>query len=558
MKMSYKYRAFISYSHKDKAFAVWLQKGIENYTIPISLRNKYPHLPKDLKRSVFRDDEELSSASALSAVLEEALDTSACLIVICSVDAVASKWVEKEIVYFKGSDDERPIYTVIAKGEAKDVMPKVLGDEVLAVDAQQGKKMALMKVIASLLDVPFADVWEREKREVKKKALIRLGIGLAFLLVLLYSLVQYNAISSNAELDSLHLNMSSIEYKLKRTKLSSDEVYDLQKRLQALKEMKKRKEDTLKWFGMVQTSLAKKAKKVYDAKGVDEALAILESEKSQSEDAEYAKKNILHAKLYIEKNDYEKADAFYEKSITIDESYKNMYEYVLFLMQQNQTDKARVLLERLNAYDLNQEQKANVLNRLGIDYRKLKRLDEAEECYEDALKLRKALAKENPDKYRLDLAWTYNNLGVLYKKTHELNASQKVHYKAFELRKELAKKDPKKYTFYVTCSMHNLGELYREMHDTQKAESFFKEAITVRRKLIASNPKKYMPSLANSLHELATLYVKTKRFEEAKVLYKEALIFRETLAKQNPQAYSDDLKKTREALQKLQHAEVSE
>jgi len=143
MNTSYKYRAFISYSHKDKAFAVWLQKGIENYTIPTSLRDKYPHLPKDLKRSVFRDDEELSSASDLSAVLEQALEASACLIVVCSADAVASKWVEKEIAYFKSSDDERSIYTVIKKGEAKDVMPKVLGDEVLAVDAQQGKNMGL-------------------------------------------------------------------------------------------------------------------------------------------------------------------------------------------------------------------------------------------------------------------------------------------------------------------------------------------------------------------------------------------------------------------------------
>jgi len=555
MNISYKYRAFLSYSHKDKAFAVWLQKKIESYVIPQALRRKYPHLPANLKRSVFRDDEELTSASVLSSVLEQALDASERLIVVCSSDAVVSKWVEKEMVYFKKSHVERFIYTVIVNGDVKDVMPNVLGNEVLAVDAQQGKKMALVKIIASLLDVPFSDIWAREKREAKKRTFLRLGIGLVFVLVLLYSLLQYNAITSNAQLEELHVKMSSLEYKLKRSTLNADEIYALQNKLQALKEIKKRKEDTLKWFGMLQTSLAKKAKKVYDDKGVDEALAILESESSQLEDTDFAKKNILRAKLYIEKNDYEQANMFYDKAVTVDGSYENVYEYVLFLMKEHETQKAQALLEKLNSYDLNREQKANVLNRLGINYRKLKRLDEAEACYMDALKLRTKLAKENPKKYRLDLAWTYNNLGVLYKKTNELNASERVHHKAFELRKELAKQDPTKYTFFVTCSMHNLGELYRGMKDVKSAESFFKDAIKIRRELIVSNPKKYMPTLANSLHELATLYVSSNRQKEAKTLYEEALILRTTLATQNPQAYSEDLEKTRKAVDKIVNSE---
>ena len=59
------YKAFISYSHKDKKFAKWLHKKIENYKIPQSLREKYPHLPKNLNRTIFIDDEELPTASTL-------------------------------------------------------------------------------------------------------------------------------------------------------------------------------------------------------------------------------------------------------------------------------------------------------------------------------------------------------------------------------------------------------------------------------------------------------------------------------------------------------------
>jgi hypothetical protein len=197
MHKSYKYKVFISYSHQDKAFAIWLQKGIENYTIPHALREKYPTLPKDLKRSVFRDDEELSSASVLSTALENALDTSERLIVVCSAHVVASEWVEKEIVYFKENHDEEHIYSVIKSGEARDVLPKVLGAEPLAVDVQQGKKKALVKLIATVLDVPFSDLWEREKREAKKRALLRVGLGLLFVSVVTFILLQYMAMSSN-------------------------------------------------------------------------------------------------------------------------------------------------------------------------------------------------------------------------------------------------------------------------------------------------------------------------------------------------------------------------
>ena len=117
MQETYKYKAFISYSHKDKAFAKWLHKRIENYKIPNSLREKYPHLPKDLKRTVFRDEEELPTASVLSDNLLHALDNSEKLIVVCSPWAVDSLWVDSEILYFKQQHGENSVLAVITGGE---------------------------------------------------------------------------------------------------------------------------------------------------------------------------------------------------------------------------------------------------------------------------------------------------------------------------------------------------------------------------------------------------------------------------------------------------------
>lgn len=551
MYIEHKYKVFISYSHQDKPFARWLQKGIENHVISRKLRDKYPQLPLDLKRSVFRDDDELASASILTDSLKDALENSECLVVVCSKHAVNSKWVNEEIAYFKNINGVDKIFTIIASGDAHDVLPPILGSEPLAVDAQKGKKVALMKIIASVLNIDFSDLWEREKRETKKRFFFK-GIWVVlFLAIASYSFMQYMAISSNSQLNDIHTTMSSIEYKLKNKKLSTDEVYALQKSLQRLHEIKKTKEDTLKWFGMLQTTLAKKAKLVYDKNGVHDALAILESEKSRSEDVAYAKKNILRAKLYIEIHDYTKANYFYEKAIAVDDSYTNVYEYVLFLMKENQTEQAQQLLEKLYQYDLKLEEKANVFNRIGINYRKLKHLDKAEKSYLKALDLRKKLTENNPSKYAVDLAWTYNNLGVLYKKTKELNASEVVHLKAYTLRKNLAVKNPKKYTFYVTCSMHNLGELYSSMDKDNKAERLFMQAIKIRRTLVFQNPKQYMPALASSLHELAALYRDTSRYEASLKLYTEALAFRRTLAKNNPQAYGANLLDTLKGLETL-------
>ena len=81
--MDYKYDAFISYRHaeKDTLIASEIQKGIERFNIPASLRKK---TGKDRFNRVFRDVEELPITSNLTEELEEALKSSQYLIVICS------------------------------------------------------------------------------------------------------------------------------------------------------------------------------------------------------------------------------------------------------------------------------------------------------------------------------------------------------------------------------------------------------------------------------------------------------------------------------------------
>src|SRR4051812_28366232 len=100
---AYAYRAFISYSHRDKQLARRLHRELESYRIPAKLVGKVTGVgvvPRRL-RPIFRDREELPASGDLSAELSEALRQSRFLVVICSPASAKSRWVNEEILQFK-------------------------------------------------------------------------------------------------------------------------------------------------------------------------------------------------------------------------------------------------------------------------------------------------------------------------------------------------------------------------------------------------------------------------------------------------------------------------
>ena len=102
---AFKYRAFISYSHRDERSAAWLHKSIEGYRVPKPLIGKAGRdgaIPSKIF-PVFRDRDELASSPDLTSSLRLALEQSAHLIVLCSPAAANSRWVNQEILEFKRS-----------------------------------------------------------------------------------------------------------------------------------------------------------------------------------------------------------------------------------------------------------------------------------------------------------------------------------------------------------------------------------------------------------------------------------------------------------------------
>jgi hypothetical protein len=82
----FRYSAFISYSHADEKHAAWLHRALESYRVPrrlVGATTDAGTVPERLPK-VFRDRDELPSATNLGDKLTAALTGSAAQIVICS------------------------------------------------------------------------------------------------------------------------------------------------------------------------------------------------------------------------------------------------------------------------------------------------------------------------------------------------------------------------------------------------------------------------------------------------------------------------------------------
>lgn len=213
MSGSDRYKAFISYAHRDAAWAARLQRKLENFRFPEHADQKWPLRP------IFLDRSELASSPDLSESIEEALRNSDALIVVCSPAAAQSKWVNAEILFYKRLAKKR-IYAIVIAGEpgaddpGEACFPDALrfqldanGDltsipaEPLAADARSGRdgSDAVLKLVAGLLDVPFDTLKLRQQRRRVRRAFSVAAGATAMLILTSYLAVTAIVAQKDAE-----------------------------------------------------------------------------------------------------------------------------------------------------------------------------------------------------------------------------------------------------------------------------------------------------------------------------------------------------------------------
>lgn len=177
------YAAFISYHHRplDKAVARRLHRLIEQYRIPAELAKERESNRLGL---CFRDEDELPVSTDLTDNIQEALDHSDYLIVICTPGTPNSIWVEQEIAYFLRHHDRNHVLAVLAEGRPEESFPphlvhlydendNIVGDtEYLAAniagksktDVLRNLNKEKLRIIAAMLGCPYDSLYQREKR----------------------------------------------------------------------------------------------------------------------------------------------------------------------------------------------------------------------------------------------------------------------------------------------------------------------------------------------------------------------------------------------------------
>lgn len=198
-----RYRAFMSYSHADSAFAHWLHRQLEGFRVPARSGAGTERLAP-----IFLDRAELAAGPDLSAQVRAALAQSAALIVVASPAAAASRWVAQEIALFRELHPAAPILTALIAGDPADAFPAPLlrrgGQDVepLAADFRKqhdGRRLGLLKIAAGLAGQPLDQLVQRDAQARQRRVMAVTAGAVALSLVLAGLLIAAQRARAEAE-----------------------------------------------------------------------------------------------------------------------------------------------------------------------------------------------------------------------------------------------------------------------------------------------------------------------------------------------------------------------
>ena len=204
MDTSARYTAFISYSARDRILGKRFQTALERYRVPRPLRGRtsgFGRIGADIGPT-FRDRTDLAAHESLSDALTEALAASRFLVVLCSPAAAASRWVNEEIREFYRLGRRDRVIPVLVDGvpdaysaavRPTGAFPPALMEgldaeaEPFAPDLRQphpsgygdGFELALLKVVARILDVPLAELTQRHMEAERRKRRLTMAVAAA-------------------------------------------------------------------------------------------------------------------------------------------------------------------------------------------------------------------------------------------------------------------------------------------------------------------------------------------------------------------------------------------
>ncbi len=579
----FKYRAFISYAHADEKWARWLHKSLETYRIPrrlVGLKTEFGPVPAKLA-PVFRDRDELASATDLGEKLTSALQGAASLVVICSKASAQSHWVNEEILAYKRLGRSQRIFSLIVDGEPystgipgeeeNECFPAALrfqlgadGElsdvqaEPIAADARpgkDGKSNARVKLIAGILGVGFDDLKQRElQRRNRRLAFISVSavagmlfaIGLATTAVIARNEAQQQRERAEREAATaqqtanfmVDLFAVSDPGEARGRSITAREI---------LAKGAERIRSELSSQPRVQTTLMDTIGKVYTNLGLyDDASELLEDAvelrgRLPGLTAEENAQSLLNlANVVTEKADYPYAASLYRRALAELEAAGRgdipLHIDILAALaelhfREGKFEEAEPLLrgvldERLQRYGREDASVADAIEELGLNQFDQGRLPEAESLLRESLELRwQLLGRSEPHP---DLAENISNLALILGTQGNVREAGALYEQALEMNRALYKGPHP----LVALTMSNLAHTEAQQGKLDLAEQLFVEAIAMQVELLGDSH----PAVAQSQDNLALVYYERGDFAQAIDAAGDALaIQRKALGENHPE-----------------------
>jgi len=518
-----RYAAFISYSHRDRRWAEWLQRAIETYRLPKGFLESIQTegaTPAPLS-PIFLDRSELPTSSDLAASVRSALEESAFLIVLCSPEAAQSRWVNEEIRYFKSLGRVTRILCLIIAGEPTvstidplrpdECFPPALrftvdaagqvttepAPEPLAADVRPGKddrNSAALRIIAGLLGVSFDRLRRREHtRRFRRLAAITVASVVA---CIAFGLVAASALLARNEADRQRKVADQQSLTARRTADFLKSLFIVSKPSEARGNSITAREvldrgvrqvgEQLKDEPMVRADLTTTLGEVYTNLGLlKEAEDLLKDARAiptQPHDLRAREAFALGEVQYQRSDDkaalasLNEARALSEQSAAKDNLLRAKIECALgdLYVGTQEFDKARVLFQR--TVDLatgtslaEKEVVAHALESIAQTDFYQNRLDQAATEFEAALKVRIALSGDlHPAVIEIT-----DSLGSVEYMRGDLTAADSYYRKTLATeRKVLGEHDPE-----IGATLNNLGRVLLEQRKFAEARPMFQEAL---------------------------------------------------------------------------------
>ena len=269
----------------------------------------------------------------------------------------------------------------------------------------------------------------------------------------------------------------------------------------------------------------------------NELLKAIESINTDAGDEEAAQKHIRKAQLYIVNFQYNEAEQHFLQAVTIFPSFYNSSAIAEFYYNLNEFSEAITYYNHCLNLTSNLQNRAAVLNNLGLLRWKTNEYPQALEEFGKALEIHRKLVEESPKAYLPNVAMNLNNLGLLYSDMNKYPQALEEYEEALVIYRKLAKENPKAYLPDVAMTLNNLAVLHSDMKKYPKSLEAYKEALEIRRNLAEENSQAYLPDVAMTLNNLANLYSYISKYPQALEEYEEALEIYRKLVKENPKAY---------------------